>query len=196
MNSELNELLINKYKTFNNNIMDIFNNIASKQNSFYIKMNSKILEYSKNNLEKFKDFKEYFICIVLKKDNHNYDIFDEISKEINVFIRNGMSKIWEKKSFLEFLKSKFWKDSYFSNIIDIISDYSSEKIKSILDLISNNFKDFINEQNEIIDLRTNLLCLQSTSVNKQKIEEVKHKNDNNLDNLKKLRELCDKKNNL
>lgn len=196
LNSELNELLINKYKTFNNNIMDIFNNIASKQNSFYIKMNSKILEYSKNNLEKFKDFKEYFICIVLKKDNHNYDIFDEISKEINVFIRNGISKIWEKKSILEYLKSKFWKDSYFSNIIDIISDYSSEKIKSILDLISNNFKDFINEQNEIIDLRTNLLCLQSTSVNKQKIEEVKHKNDNNLDNLKKLRELCDKKNNL
>ena len=73
LNSELNELLESQYKIFNNNIMDIFNNIASKQKSFYIEMNSKILEYSKNNLEKFKDFKEYFMCIVLKKDNYNYD---------------------------------------------------------------------------------------------------------------------------
>ena len=195
LNSELNELLESHYKTFNNNIMDIFNNIASKQKSFYIEMNSKILEYSKNNLEKFKDFKEYFMCIVLKKDNYNYDIFDELSKEIKAFIRNGISKIWDKKGIIEYIKSKIWRESYFSNIIDIIADYSSEKIKIILNLISNNFTNFINEQIDIINLRTNLLCLRSTGENKQKIEEVKHKNDNNLDNLKKLREFCNKKNN-
>ena len=189
-------------KTFHNDIEDIFNYIIHKQNEFNSDFTSLISNFVGNNvnLDTSKNFKEYFILTTLGKSNNginiNYDLSEEISREIESYIYNGIYKIFNKKGFFEFLFSKFSNVNYFSNIIDIIFDYSNDKFTSFFELLLEHFTSYMRDKIEIINMRLDFLSLTYNNMlddlkRKAKVIEDKYKikkseNESLLQNIKKL----------
>lgn len=189
-------------KTFHNDIEDIFNYIIHKQNEFDSDFTSLISNFVGNNvnLDTSKNFKEYFILTTLGKSNNginiNYDLSEEISREIESYIYNGIYKIFNKKGFFEFLFSKFSNVNYFSNIIDIIFDYSNDKFTSFFELLLEHFTSYMRDKIEIINMRLDFLSLTYNNMledlkRKAKVIEDKYKikkseNESLLQNIKKL----------
>ena len=128
--------------------------------------------------------------------NINYDLSEEISREIESYIYNGIYKIFNKKGFFEFLFSKFSNVNYFSNIIDIIFDYSNDKFTSFFELLLEHFTSYMRDKIEIINMRLDFLSLTYNNMledlkRKAKVIEDKYKikkseNESLLQNIKKL----------
>ena len=205
---DLYKLIKLELKYFYNDIENIFNYITSEQKKYFIKFDTLISTFTGSkdtNLEKSKDFKEHFISAVLKDNNNenysNYDISEEISSEILIYINNGISRIFSKKGFFKSLISYFSKISFFTNIIEIILDYSNEKINTIIELLSQQFNSYMNERIELIKMRLDLLSLNHSKTledvkNKAKeIEkEYQPKKNENLQELQKLKKLISNNN--
>ena len=90
---------------------------------------------------------------------------------------------------------------FFTNIIEIILDYSNEKINTIIELLSQQFNSYMNERIELIKMRLDLLSLNHSKTledvkNKAKeIEkEYQPKKNENLQELQKLKKLISNNN--
>ena len=165
-------------KKLNNYINDIFNSVAGTGNSYFLDIKKIFLESINSQMEieidDIKNFRNFFFSIILNKGSTNNDIniIDDLSNEIQIYFLNALSKIFGEKGFLESLKSIVSRSSYFSNFIEIIQKYLSDRITYILDILSRNLVHYINDKIELIQFRINLYAIKYSEQEIQRIGEL------------------------
>ena len=185
-----NDILLeitNELNILNNYINNLFNNVENEGNSFFLEIKKKLLKFLGSNsdieIEDIQNFKNHFFSIILNTNNTNNEqsIIGKISNEIQIYFNNSISKIFDEKGFFECLKSIFSRDSFFSNFIEIINKYLSDRINYILNLLSENLNTFIRDKIDLINYRKGILSINYTDNEINKIEELKKEWNNILE---------------
>ena len=160
----------------NNHINCLFNNIIGLGNGHFIDIKNQLSKYlnSEDNIEieDIHDFKKFFFSIILNKNDIGNNIIEDLTNEIQTYFNNSLSKIFSEKGFLASLKSFFSDTAFFSNFIEIISKYISNRITFILNLLSNNFYNYTMDKIELIRFRIDLLALNYNQTEFKKIKEL------------------------
>ena len=176
----LNDIIkgLNKLNDF---ISEIFQNITISGNVLFAEIRNKLnkfldLEDEKKNLEDFINFEEFFYSKVFNE--RNIDINQEkrriveITKEIQRYFNNSISKIFDERGFLESFKSIFSRHSYYENFIEMIKKYILERINYITLLLSSNLKVYTKDKIDLIKFRVDLYATSHTDNEIKKIEEL------------------------
>ena len=169
---------LNKLNDF---ISEIFQNITISGNVLFAEIRNKLnkfldLEEEKKNLEDFINFEEFFYSKVFNE--RNIDINQEkrriveITKEIQRYFNNSISKIFDERGFLESFKSIFSRHSYYENFIEMIKRYILERINYITLLLSSNLKVYTKDKIDLIKFRVDLYATSHTDNEIKKIEEL------------------------
>ena len=168
---EIDEQMKSKTNELNEEIQSFFNNIDYNSNMLYQQAQEYFLNFTENKmrLDDFSNFKIYFRDNVSKKDAN---ISDEIYKEINSCIKEGMSKIWEKKSLIDFISSCFSPASYLSNILDIIIEFYCGQIYYIINLLKKSFGEYIKSVTALINSRLDIISAKYTQIQKKEWENL------------------------
>ena len=152
----LEDLLKSKdYKEILNEInKDIKNNILELKGKFdkYLKdINNKSKELIDDAINCIKNFsiKKVNVNIISfekyfseKIGNENENLLDEIYEEI-INSTESLGNIFSQKGFLNWLKSLFSSYNYLWNIVDMLTKTYLEKINKTIDLLGNNFNEYM-----------------------------------------------------
>ena len=124
----------------NNKIQEFLKNANSEIDELIKKFINTIQNYSSyikiSNLQSFKDY------ISIKCAGKEADLAKEIFKEIKISTINS-EKIFEKKGFIDWIKSSFSKINYFQISLDIIIESFLKKFDYIIYLIIDELTKFI-----------------------------------------------------
>ena len=139
--NKIDEEIKIKLKDLNDKIGEIIEGFNKKTVVVFEEANKEIREFSqgKTKLELYTDFINY-----LKKEigvKNKYDLYEQLFIEIKSY--NRLSKIYESKGFINFLKSIVSNSSYLSNNLDIILNDFTEKVNYISSLILNNLNKYV-----------------------------------------------------
>ena len=139
--NKIDEEIKIKLKDLNDKIRGIIEGFNKKTVDVFEEANKEIREFSqgKIKLELYTDFIKY-----LKKEiglKNKCDLYEHVFIEIKS--DNSLSKIYESKGFINFLKSIVSNTSYLSNNFDIILNDFTEKVNYISSLIINNLDKYV-----------------------------------------------------
>ena len=113
-----------------------------------------------------KNLEDLFYSKVFNK--RNIDInrekrrVEEITKEIQRYFNNFISKIFDERGFLESFKSVFGGSGCCGNFIDMIKNYIRERINYITSLLSYNLKIYKKDKIDLIKFRVDLYATTHT----------------------------------
>ena len=153
---EINEDIFNNLKELNEIIKFYLNTFNLKSKILIDEINQKFKIYSKllmKNNEKDIDFKTYFS---IKSGEKNKDLTKEIYEEI-INSAKSLKNIFNNKGFLNWFKSLFFKDDYFSNIIDILIDTYLIRVNNTFFLLEKYFKLYVNRNIYLADINSSFI---------------------------------------
>ena len=147
--NEIDEEIKIKLKDLNDKIREIIEGFNKKTVDIFEEANKEIREFSqgKIKLELYTDFINYLKKEIGVKNKCNLyeQLFIEIKND------NRLSKIYETKGFINFLKSIVSNSSYLSNNLDIILNDFNGKVNYISSLILNNLDKYVNVLQHLIN---------------------------------------------
>ena len=166
--------LKSKVEELGEKINNFLNNIDTIPNELYLSAKNNIYNFTegKMKLNSLKKFKAFFSQRVSNKD---INLSDEIKKEIKLCSEQGFSKIWEEKSFWDFIGSIVFRSSYLTNILEIIIAFCDKQIEYILHLLYENFNKYINTMKYFINSRFEIISSRYTKIQEKEWEKLCNK---------------------
>ena len=158
-------------------LKEYLNNVCRSIEEYLDSINEKSLNMKEirkkifNDDKPIEDFKEYFKRRVSSK---NANITDEIMNEIEKCFGDTMIMIFKQKEMGSFLDSITNNKNYLYNFIDIVSNSYKYKLNAIIELIRDNFKEFMNEEINLITQTMDIYSVKFLKFSPQEKEELKN----------------------